>query len=98
MATSEQNTLIKKAQPYKINTRSAIRDNMSDIKHFQNASKHFHAQPGSSGSNDSVDLQQESQVPVQDKHQEPVLNLAPRLLLVVTTQAPPNNYFNLPRF
>ena len=31
MATSEQNTLIKKAQPYKINTRSAIRDNMSDI-------------------------------------------------------------------
>ena len=45
MATSRQNTSIKKPQRYKINTRSTIRDNKSDNKNCQNVSKHFDAQP-----------------------------------------------------
>ena len=64
MATPRQNTYIKKTQPYKIKTRSTIRDNMSDNKNFQNVSEHSDAQLGSSGSNGNVDLQQEIQVPV----------------------------------
>ena len=56
MATFRQNTSIKKAQTYKINTRSTIRDNMTDNKNFQNASEHSDAQPGPSESNDNVNL------------------------------------------
>ena len=45
---------------------------MSDNKNFQNASEHFDAQPGLSGSNDNVDLLQQIQAPVQDEPQKPV--------------------------
>ena len=94
MATSRQNTSIKNAQPYKINTRSTIRDNMTDNKNFQNASEHFDAQPGPS---DNVNLQQEIQAPVQHEPQEPVLNLAPAAFPIVTNyRVPPNNNFKLP--
>ena len=99
MATSRQNTSIKKAQPYKINTRSTIRDNMTDNKNFQNVSEHSDAQPGPSGSNDNVDLQQEIQAPVQDEPQEPVLNPAPEAFPIVANyRVPPNNNFKLPQF
>ena len=40
---------------------------MTDNKNFQNASEHSDAQPGPTGSNDNVDLQQEIQAPVQDE-------------------------------
>ena len=56
MVTSRQNTSINKAQPYKINTRSTIRDNTSDNKNFQNASEDSDAQPQPSGSKDNVNL------------------------------------------
>ena len=79
MATSEQNTLNKKFQPYKINTRSTIRNNQSNNKNFQNASEHSAAQPGPCKSNDNinVDFQQEFQALVQDVSQKPDLNLVP---------------------
>ena len=99
MATSRQNTSIKKAQPCKINTRSTIKDNMTDNKNFQNVSEHSDAQSGPSGSNDNVDLQQEIQAPVQDESQEPVLHLAPEAFLIVANyRVPPNNNFKLPQF
>ena len=99
MATSRQNTSIKKTQPYKINTRSTISDNMTDNKNFQNTSKHSDAQPGPSGSNDNLDLQQEIQAPVQHEPQEPFLNLAAEASPIVANyRVPPNNNFELPQF
>ena len=72
---------------------------MTDNKNFQNVSEHSDAQPGPSGSNDNVDLQQEIQAPIQDEPQEPVLNLAPEAPPIVANyRVPPNNNFKLPQF
>ena len=99
MAISKQSTSIKNTQPYKINTRSTIGYNITDNKKFQIVSEHSDAQPGPSGSNDNVDLQQEIQAPVQDEPQEPILNLAPEASpIVANNRVPPNNNFKLPQF
>ena len=99
MASSKQNTSIKKAQLYKINTRSTIRDNMTDNKNFQNAFEHSDAQPGPSGSNDNINLQQEIQAPVPHEPQEPFLNLAPEASPISANyRVPSNSNFKLPQF